>query len=311
MMTDAREIEQEAADAVDAVMKPGIYTAEEIPAAFYHRMPAVASHMLQGFYRTPAHAKEAILHPFDGSAEQQFGQAFHMRVLEPERFPLEYILTPAVEAGVKATKAGLPNKRDPKGKEAWAVWEERAKGKQVLTPVEWDKIDAMARSVERHPAAREILAAPGMNEVTVIWDQDVKDGEGELSVVRCRARIDILRTIADDTWIWDLKSTVDASEREFEKQIARYHYHMQLGFYALGMNALAPAPRRVGFIASEKERPYAVNVLELDALDLEQGQRDALAHLKTYVECMRTGIFPAYGDGMGYVGLPPWAKKEE
>lgn len=297
-MTIAEKHELDAAeqDQADESNKPGIYTAEEIPAARYHRMQGIASHMLQGFYRTPAHAKEAMLHPFAGSKEQEFGAALHTRVLEPHLFEGLYLVAPKVDRRTRA------------GKETWAEFEVEARGRFLLEAGDRDRIEDIARSVERHPAAQEILAAPGMNEVTVIWDQRVEH-EDDYSVVRARARLDILRHIADDTWIWDLKTTQDASQRGFERQVAQYHYNMQLGWYSLGLDALNPAPRRAGFIAVEKERPFAVNVMELDAMDLEQGQREAKAHLATYVTCMSTGIWPAWGDGMGYCGLPQWARE--
>lgn len=293
---EKRDLEDAEKDVAQELNRPGIFA--DIPAPAYHRMTAVSSHMLQGFYKTPAHAREAILHPFESSSAQDFGQALHTRVLEPHLFETAYVVAPKVDRRTKA------------GKETWAAFEAEAGGRFVIDAGTRDVVEEMARSVERHPAAREILAAPGLNEVTVIWDQRVPHDDGDDSLVRSRARIDLLRTIADDTWIWDLKSTQDASERGFERSIAAFRYHMQLGWYALGLDAHAPAPRRAGFIAVEKERPYAVNVLELDALDLEQGQRDAKDHLRQYVRCMSTGIWPAYGDGMGYVGLPQWAKKE-
>lgn len=289
------EVADHEAEAVQRVTAPGIYSG--IPAAMYHRMEAVASHMLQGFYRTPAHAKEAMLHPFDSTKDQMFGQAFHARVLEPHLFGGLYLVAPKIDRRTKV------------GKAQWAAFEQAAAGRFLLEAGDRDLIEDMARAVESHPSAREILAAPGMNEVTVIWDQKVPHGD-DYSVVRCRARLDMFNTMADDSWIWDLKSTRDASSRGFEREIATYRYHMQLGWYAMGLEAHHPAPRRAGFIAVEKERPHCVHVLELDGMDLEQGQREAREHLRQYVHCMATGIFPGYADGMDYVGLPEWARRE-
>lgn len=283
-------------DAITEATKPGIFS--DIPAAMYHRMEAVSSHVLQGFYRTPAHARELMLHPKESTKEQMFGQALHTRVLEPEKFDGLYLVAPKVDRRTKA------------GKQEWAAFEERASGRFLLDAGEHELIEATACSVERHPSAQELLAAPGMNEVTVIWQQPVQlDGEDGPVLPLCKARLDRLCTLGGDTFIVDLKSTRDASQRGFERECALYRYHMQLGWYALGLDAHAPAPRRVAFIAVEKERPFAVHVLELDALDLEQGVREARGHLKTLLECRRSGIFPGYGDGMGYMGLPQWAKE--
>jgi hypothetical protein len=250
-----------------------------------------------------------MLHPFDQSKAMVIGQALHKRVLELDGFALDYIMAPRAEEGVTKTKAGLPSKRDPKGKEAWAAWEARAQGRTVLSPAEWEQIGGMTKSIEAHPFAAELLSASGANEVTVLWDETVEVEDREITVP-CKARIDSLRTLNDDTFVIDLKTTEDASERAFEREMWTYKYHAQLAWYARGLNAHSPAPRRVVFVVVEKHRPYCTNVLEMDQLDLDQGDRECRRHLKTLVECRRNGQWPAYGPGMGYVGLPAWAKEE-
>lgn len=309
MTTTAEKYDLDAAekDAADQLTEPGIFM--EIPAPLYHRMDAIASHVLKGFYRTPAHAREEMLHPFDQSKAMVIGQALHVRILELESFAFQYIMTPQAEEGVIKTKAGLPSKRDPKGKEAWAAWEARAQGRIVLTASEMDQVNGMAHAIEAHPFAAELLGYPGRNEVTVVWPESVElEGEEPVRVL-CKARIDSLRTKDDDTFVIDLKTMEDASERGIEREIARYRYHHQLAWYLRGLNYHHPASRRAVLIAAEKDRPFCTNVVELDQLDLEQGQREALAHLRMLVQCRRSGIWQGYGPGMGYVGLPQWARE--
>lgn len=311
-MTTAEKYELDAAeqDAAKQMLEPGIFM--DIPAPIYHRMDAVASHVLRGFYRTPAHAREEMLHPFDQTKAMVVGQALHTRVLELDRFGFDYITPPEGAEGMAMTKTGVPSKRDPKGKEAWAAWEARAVGRTVLTRGEMAMVNGMAQSIEAHPFASELLGLSGRNEVTVIWPETV-EVNGKEATRMCKARIDSLRTKGEgpeaDTFIIDLKSMEDASERGVEREVSRFNYHAQMAWYSRGLNYHAPAQRRVVFIAAEKDRPYCCSVVELDPQDLEQGERECLRHLRTLIECEQTGHWPGYDSGMGYVGLSNWKRE--
>ncbi|CAG2144573.1 hypothetical protein LMG31506_03036 [Cupriavidus yeoncheonensis] len=180
--------------------------------------------------------------------------------------------------------------------------------RSVLTQEQWDQVHAMRDSVMKHPAASALLSGKGFAELSVYW----KDPEtGEL----CRCRPDFWRA---DGIVVDLKSTEDASPAGFSRSMGKYHYHVQHPFYTDGINlALQQGGEAFGcehptsakafvFVACEKHYPYAVGVYALDPASVELGRATYRRHLNTYAECLRTGVWPAYGERIESISLPDW-----
>lgn len=268
---------------------PGLYPG--ISYQDYARIEGVRASELRGFEQSPAHAREAMLHPTTSEAKE-FGQAWHCAVLEPERFSAEYVR--GIEHGDRRFKAE---------KERWSAFVAENAGRTVLLREEWDAIAAMQRVLADHPLAAALMASPGPNEVVALWD-DAKSG------LRCKGRMDAIRSYLGWTWVIDLKSTEDASPRGWPRQAANWGYAEPAAYYLDGLNTLAPAERRFLWVAQEKVPPYALAIHEPDAATLEEGRRRYRRHLAAYAKAMSTNDWPAYEVAILPATLPRWAFTE-
>ena len=122
--------------------EPGIY--KDITFADYTLVDAVNASKLEPFMRTPAHAREAMLHPGEGTEAMVMGHAFHTFLLEPERFAADYAVPPKVD------------RRTTAGKQTWAAWEAENPGRTLLKAEEAESYERMARSIMAHDFAREL-----------------------------------------------------------------------------------------------------------------------------------------------------------
>lgn len=184
-------------------------------------------------------------------------------------------------------------------------WQRNNSDRKVLSPEAFEQIFAMRDAVMNHPAAFAIL-------------NHVKDIIG------------------------DLKTTEDASPEGFAKSIANWRYDVQHAYYmdgtrlALEQGKCNPPqegkaelsvywtdpvtgvlcrcrpdfwrgyPKHFAFIAVEKKPPYAVGVYVLDSEGVEIGRAQYQHDLRVYAECVRTGVWPGYGDKIQTISLPAW-----
>lgn len=184
-------------------------------------------------------------------------------------------------------------------------WQRNNSDRKVLSPEAFEQIFAMRDAVMNHPAAFAIL-------------NHVKDIIG------------------------DLKTTEDASPEGFAKSIANWRYDVQHAYYmdgtrlALEQGKCTPPqegkaelsvywtdpvtgvlcrcrpdfwrghPKHFAFIAVEKKPPYAVGVYVLDSEGVEIGRAQYQHDLRVYAECVRSGVWPGYGDKIQTISLPGW-----
>lgn len=254
----------------------------------YSRWPAINHSILRLFNRTAAHAREELVNPKDQSEAQAQGHACHVALLEPDRFEMEFVAAPKID------------KRYKEGKLEWAAFQAANASKTVVTADEFALALKMRDAVWSHPTAAEILRSAGPTEASLLWQSEGTD---------CKARLDKLGAIAGWPVIADLKTTKDAGQRAFSRDIYYYHYAQQGAYYLDGAQAIAAHDRKFVFIAVEKEAPFAVAVYELEQDAIDQGRIEYEKHLAQYARCLETGVWGGYGDGMGYVSLPSWAFK--
>lgn len=179
-----------------------------------------------------------------------------------------------------------------------AEWEKVNEHRTILNPEQWKTIHAMRDALMAHPAANALLTGvPGEAEKSVYWI-DATTG------VLCRCRPDWWR---DDNLIVDLKTTEDASPEGFARSIAKFRYDVQDAFYTDGVQqATGKRPKAFVFIAVEKKPPYGVGVYVLDAETKDLGRAQYQHDLRVYAECVRTGVWPGYGDKIQTISLPAW-----
>jgi hypothetical protein len=64
------------------------------------------------------------------------------------------------------------------------------------------------------------------------------------------------------------------------------------------------------FVCVEKSAPYCVAVYQVDQAAIMQGQLEYHKALAIYQNCITTGIWPGYPQGIQTVTLSPWKFKE-
>jgi hypothetical protein len=268
------------------VSAPGIFPG--LARDDYSRLEGINHSILHWFGRSAAHARNAMINPADQTEAQAIGSAAHCAILEPDAFEARFVAAPKLD------------KRTVAGKAAWAAFAQANADKIVLSQPEWDLSKRLQEAAWSHATASELLRSPGQVELSVSWDDA---GTG----VRCKGRLDRVGAIAGWSVVADVKTTRDASRRSFERDIYTFHYHEQAAFYLDGLNAVAPHDRKFIFVAVEKDAPHCVAVYELDDDALELGRKEYGRHLRAYAECIKTGQWPGYGEGVDYCSLPGWA----
>lgn len=266
--------------------QPGIYPG--VPYSVYQQWDAINHSTLKWFSRSPAHARHYRLSPPAPSPAMVLGSAGHVAVLEPARFDDVYV------------RGIVVDKRTTVGKAAWERFRCETAGREILGPEEHDLCLRLRDAVWSHDVAAELLRAPGGNEVSVLW-------RDEPTGVLCKGRLDAIRAFWGWTVVLDLKTAKDASPAGFSRACAGLGYAEQSAMYLDGLSALDPRPRRFIHIAVEKDRPHPVAVYELDEQAIDLGRRQWRAHVRTYAECMKTGKWGGYGDGLVPLSLPRWA----
>lgn len=178
-----------------------------------------------------------------------------------------------------------------------------------LTPLSDDdreRVFGMRDALHANPQIADALS--GIQPEVSAWFIDPASG------VLCKMRADGVRPTrhGKGALLIDLKTTSDASPDAFSRSIHQYGYHTQCDWYVNGF-ALAANLQCDGmlFIVVESEFPFACKAYTLDEPALAQAARLNARVRATYAECMRTGIWPGYGDDVSDIGLPRWAYTQE
>lgn len=269
-----------------------------MPEKVYRAAPGISQSALKRMLPTPAHFVSAMANPEPPTRAMALGTALHRLVLQPE-LPQEWVEKPADFDG--RTKAG---------KEWMAALKP---DQEAFTVDEAKQCRGMRDSIMAHPIARRILDDSDKREVSCFLDGQVAVegmyGLEDYQPVRRKCLVDILA----DSYIGDLKTTLDASEDAFSKSIFDLGYCVQASFYLDLVNALDPANERIGFVfvAVEKEPPFAVAVYELDEASLAYGRRQYQRLLERYAQCVYNKKWPAYPEKCVKVGVPEWVLRRE
>jgi hypothetical protein len=285
--------------------KPGFY--RNVPFDEYAAWDAVNSHILTSLlHGTPAHVRHQLM---SGGPEPtrslDLGWLVHQAVLEPDLF-----------AGFGADMVVPPkvDRRTTEGKRLWAEFQAANEGQRIVDADDYEKTCALRRkviaireSVLAHPSAGEFFRGPGANEVSLVWEE-------RAAGVLCKARIDRVGMLGEWPIVGDLKTARKAARRPFERAVFDYGYHVQAQHYLAGLQALSPIAqgqpfRRFCFFVVETEAPFCPAVYEVDDSALAVAEQDRRRLLVTWRECVESGKWPGYADGVDLISLPAWAMK--
>jgi hypothetical protein len=235
----------------------------------YRAFPALnqsAAKVLVG--NSPAHYQAYIRMPQEETKALRFGTFVHSAILEPHTLDDLYATAPDCD------------KRTKQGKEDWAAFATANAGKTILDAEE----SAVGHLVASH--ARLALKAQG-----VVFDATEVMYQVDYNGVPLKAAID---GVAGD-YLWDIKTTDDASAAGMLKSIRNYRYNLQAYWYRL-VYELATGRRPLGFrfLFVEKEPPFATAVCEIGPDLMSWAVADFEKAVTLYKACTESGVWPAY-----------------
>ena len=213
------------------------------------------------------------------------GTAVHAFFLERDKFKTDFIIKPAdMRLNTKA------------GKE----WAQEHQRKIIFDSVLGNNLFEMEKSFMDSPA-KLIYDKSGQSELSYFWD--------DLGLVKGKCRPD---WISDDgNIVVDIKTTTDASPKGFQKSIANWGYHLQLGWYLRGLQKLGLPAKEFIFIAIEKTPPFSVGVYRANK-DMITYANDEINNLVYDIdESLKSDDFPDYTPEIMDLGLPNWMNPKE
>lgn len=276
------------------ITEPGVY---DLPANAYHADPVPGGSLSATGARTllppscPALFRHWQLHGEDPKREFEFGHAAHAVVLGAGA-PIEVI----------DAESYLP-KYAQEARDA-----ARAAGRTPLLLGEWQRVQAMASALRRHPAAGGLFQpGSGKPEQTLIWR------DAEFGVWR-RAMLDWLPpTGAAPFIVADYKTAPSVDTGHLRKALFEHGYAQQAAWYLDGVEALGLSPQWTPvflLVFQQKHPPYLVVVAQPGPEEIQWGRVLNRKAMDLYRQCRATGQWPGYADDVISLTFPVWAQRQ-
>tara|TARA_R100001082_G_scaffold57951_1_gene32015 strand:+ start:2793 stop:3587 length:795 start_codon:yes stop_codon:yes gene_type:complete len=188
----------------------------------------------------------------------EFGRAFHMCMLEPEKFDERVLPEPE----------GI-NKRTKAGREELAMFMLKNQDNIVLDQKSFYSLIGMRNRLFSSHECMDYLSN-GVSEQVQVW-KDTDSG------VLCKCKADYWKD--NEKTLVDIKTTQDSSFYSFKGSAYKYGYDRQSAFYGDGFKA-----ERFIFIVIEKSAPYNIGIYECSAEFIEEGREKYKNLLSQYKE---------------------------
>jgi len=176
-----------------------------------------------------------------------------------------------------------------------------AGGLTALSRDDYDRAALMALHAAEHPVIREGLRL-GQAERELRWSDDAGQYGGRADLV--------VAVGSGEVWIWDLKTTRDASGTCPQRECMARAYYGQLAYYRWGLcteTGLDPEAVRCGLLWVDE---VGARAQELDRRWLDMGDSLVSDLLELRQRCEAAGSWPAYGDEVETMAPPGWAWSE-
>ncbi len=271
------------------------------------RMPdnyVLSKSMLHELVDCPARFKHKYIDEVEQDEKDHLniGCAVHTLALEPHKFSSLYYQIPE---GVKRDKRTA----------AYKDCITEARGRTMLTAKDYQKVDGMAKALAADPLARALLDGPGYIESSIFY-QCPSTG------LRKRVRPDWFRK--DGKLVVNIKTTHSAKPELFYKTGFDFCYDMGAAMELEAMDLLfGPDPdRNYVLLIIEPDPPHIIGAFDVvrpmmlgdDAYNTSVSYRDVGKSrlekaLFKFQDCMKTGIWPGYTQGVQPMRIPAWKMK--
>lgn len=268
-----------------------MYKPEIITNAEYHgRKTHLSSTNVRTFHNNKKKFKYGLTHELVKQTKAMAdGTAVHSFFLERDKFNTDYVTKPSdIKLNTKV------------GKE----WAQEHQGKIIIDSEFSNNLLEMEKSFMDSPAKmiyNENMG--GQTELSYFWD--------DLGLVKGKCRPDWIDKHGEI--VIDLKTTIDASPKGFQKSISNWGYHLQLGWYLRGLQKLGLDSYDFIFIAIEKTPPFSVGVYRADQEMINYAMNKLDEIVPEIDKALAAQEFPDYTPEITSIGLPPWMtnKKEQ
>ena len=264
-----------------------MYKPEIISNPVYHgRKTHLSSTNIRTFKKNKKQFKFSLSHDLVKQTKAMVdGSAIHAFLLERAVFDSDFAIKPA--------DMRLNTKEGKK----WAI---DNKNKIIIDSDLGSNLFEIEKSVLNSPA-KLIYDKSGQSELSYFWD--------DLGLVKGKCRPD---WISDDgNIVVDIKTTTDASPKGFQKSIANWGYHLQLGWYIRGLQKLGLPAKEFIFIAIEKTPPFSVGVYRANKEMITYANDEITNLVYDIDESLKSDDFPDYTPEILDLGLPNWMNPKE
>ena len=224
--------------------------------------------------------------PKPSTKSLDFGSAFHLALLEPEKWDDSVAVAPNAK---KTTKAG---------KAEWSEFLSGNEGKLILTEEQIEVVGKMKESVLGNPASEKLINGGGAIERPITFT-DPDTG------IRCKIKPDIL--LPDGT-IVDFKYSADPYEEGFTRSCDRFSYHCSAALYLDGVRYLRGYEVPHVFLVCGNEPPYECFVYSLDEESIQLGRSMNLQALRRLRDCIDLNDWTSRMHGkVNTLSMPRWS----
>lgn len=216
---------------------------------------------------------------------QLLGSAIHTKIFEPDLFESRFLKLPDI------------NRRTKAGREEYAALTES--GKVLLKRDDWDLCTRMKTAIKRNAGINRIIEACEFEKSSF-----VKDKNGLVKKMRSDGYDKNTHTIVD------LKTTMDANPKTFQRDIFKWGYHWQVAYYTDIVYELTGDHPKFIIIAIEKSYPHESCQFVLSAKSIAIGRTGYRRSLNKLNTAHSTGNWSGY-DSRTVVTPPTWLERLE
>ena len=246
----------------------------------YEALPALSYSGLKELLRSPAHFKHWLTNPREETKALRLGKAAHAAFLTPDIWATTY--------------KSLPETLDRRTKDGKATYEailaSMKPGDTLLPFDEYELATEIAQAASR--IADNLIYRNGA------WVERVLQGKDKSTPLK-----GIPDLIDSEGWIYDLKTTDDASERAAVRTILNYGYHLQAAHYIRLAHCNRSDIRGFRLIMVEKDAPHQGCVYQIDGDLLDLGRKETERAYSLYDKCLAEDNWPGYSEAGNVVTL--------
>tara|TARA_Y100000592_G_scaffold55733_1_gene87634 strand:- start:20 stop:865 length:846 start_codon:yes stop_codon:yes gene_type:complete len=264
---------------------------QEMTNAEYHAHKAISKSKLDAARKSGRHLFDMLYGPpRDSTAAFDMGTVLHASALPGEN--VDDIAVRMPEGMKKTTKEGK-------------AFVAEHKDKIILNASDAYVVDQMMLSLREHPFSASLVNGELKGKAEQSFFCTDKETGLEL-----KARPDFI--LNDCSLILDLKTTIDASPKGFQRSVANYRYFVQASHYLdVVEGATGARPQAFLFVAVEKARPFSTAVYMADQAMIDLGKQQAREDLNNIAQWIADNKFPGYSERVEEISLPKWMLPKE